>query len=67
MLQSAHKGPPSGGFQTAQRLAASNPLPKEEFSTLDFVLSQGSGNAALCIWMLACSLWAGRQIRNTEE
>ena len=22
---------------------------------------------ALCIWMLACSLWAGRQIRNTEE
>lgn len=36
-------------------------------STLDFVLSQGSGNGALCIWMLAGSLWAGRQIRNTEE
>lgn len=36
-------------------------------STLDFVLSQGSGNGALCIWMLACAVWAGHQIRNTEE
>lgn len=30
-------------------------------STWDFVLSQGSGNAALCIWMAANALWAGRQ------
>ena len=29
-------------------------------STWDFVLSQGSGNAALCIWMLANAVWAGR-------
>ena len=32
-----------------------------EISTWDFVLSQGSGNAALCIWMLANGCWAGRQ------
>ena len=32
-----------------------------EISTWDFVLSQGSGNAALCIWMLANAIWAGRQ------
>lgn len=30
-------------------------------STWDFVLSQGSGNAALCLWMLVNTLWAGRQ------
>ena len=30
-------------------------------STWDFVLSQGSGNAALCLWMLVNALWAGRQ------
>ena len=30
-------------------------------STWDFVLSQGSGNAALCIWMAANALWACRQ------
>lgn len=29
-------------------------------STWDFVLSQGSGNAALCIWMLANAVWAGK-------
>lgn len=29
-------------------------------STWDFVLSQGSGNAALLIWMTANALWAGR-------
>lgn len=28
-------------------------------STWDFVLSQGSGNAALCIWMIANAMWAG--------
>ena len=32
-----------------------------DVSTRDFVLSQGSGNAALCIWMAANALWAGRQ------
>lgn len=32
-----------------------------EISTWDFVLSQGSGNASLCIWMIANALWAGRQ------
>ena len=32
-----------------------------EISTSDFVLSQGSGNAALCLWMLANAIWAGRQ------
>lgn len=34
-----------------------------DISTWDFVLSQGSGNAALCIWMLANAVWAGRQTR----
>ena len=32
--------------------------------TWDFVLSQCSGNAALCIWMLANAVWA---IRQTEK
>jgi len=32
-----------------------------EISTWDFVLSQGSGNAALCIWMLVNAVWLGRQ------
>ena len=32
-----------------------------EISTWDFVLSQGSGNTALCIWMLANAVWAGIQ------
>ena len=32
-----------------------------DISTWDFVLSQGSGNAALCIWMLVNAVWAGRQ------
>ena len=32
-----------------------------EVSTWDFVLSQGSGNASLCIWMLVNAVWAGRQ------
>lgn len=34
-----------------------------EISTWDFVLSQGSGNAALCIWMIANAVWAGRQMK----
>lgn len=32
-----------------------------KISTWDFVLSQGSGNAALLIWMLANAVWARRQ------
>lgn len=32
-----------------------------EVSTWDFVLSQGSGNAALCVWMLVNALWAAAQ------
>lgn len=32
-----------------------------EISTWDFVLSQGSGNAALCIWMLANAVWMDRR------
>jgi hypothetical protein len=38
-----------------------------EISTWDFVLSQGSGNAALCIWMLANAVWAGRQKKAIKE
>lgn len=36
-------------------------------STWDFVLSQGSGNASLCIWMLANAVWACRQIKERKE
>ena len=32
-----------------------------EIPTWDFVCSQGSGNAALCIWMAANALWAGKK------
>lgn len=32
-------------------------------STWDFVLSQGSGNAALCLWMIANAAWAGGQVK----
>lgn len=32
-------------------------------STWDFVLSQGSGNAALCLWMIANAVWAGGQVK----
>lgn len=37
-----------------------------EISTWDFVLSQGSGNAALLLWMAANAIWAGRQMEKTE-
>lgn len=37
-----------------------------EISTWDFVLSQGSGNAALLLWMAANAIWAGRQRKKTE-
>ena len=32
-------------------------------STWDFVLSQGSGNAALLVWMLANAVYSGKEIR----
>lgn len=32
-----------------------------EITTWDYVLSQGSGNAALLIWMSANAVWAGRK------
>ena len=35
-------------------------------STWDFVISQGSGNLSLAVWMLANAIWAGRQMRVTE-
>lgn len=34
-----------------------------DISIWDFVLSQGSGNAALCIWMFANAAWAGRKTK----
>ena len=37
-----------------------------EISTWDFVLSQGSGNGALCIWMIVNSIWAGRQAKKAK-
>ena len=36
-------------------------------STWDFVLSQGSGNAALLIWMAVNAVWAGVQIKKEAE
>lgn len=38
-----------------------------DVSTWDFVLSQGSGNAALCIWMIANAVFAGRQAGTQEK
>ena len=32
-----------------------------EVSTMDFVLGQDSGNAALLIWMTANAIWAGAE------
>ena len=32
-----------------------------EVSTMDFVLSQDSGNAALLIWMTANAIWIGAE------
>lgn len=37
-----------------------------EISTWDFVLSQGSGNAALCIWMLVNAVFAAFRCKNAE-
>ncbi len=38
-----------------------------DISTWDFVLSQGSGNAALCIWMFVNAFWASRQTKIKGE
>ena len=38
-----------------------------EISTWDFVLSLGSGNAALLLWMVENAVWAGRQSKITED
>ena len=35
-------------------------------STWDFVLSQGSGNAALCIWMIVNAVWVFRSSKRPE-
>lgn len=37
-----------------------------EISTWDFVLSQGSGNAALCIWMIVNTVWAGVRAKKID-
>ncbi len=37
-----------------------------EISPWDYILSQGSTNAALCIWMFANAVWAGRQIKKAK-
>ena len=37
-----------------------------DISTFDIVLSQGSGNAALCFWMLVNAVWAGRQTKKIK-
>ena len=34
-----------------------------EISTWDYVLSQGSTNAAMGIWMLVNAVWAGSQAK----
>lgn len=34
-----------------------------EVRTIDFVLSQGSGNAALMVWMIANAIWAGKHLK----
>lgn len=38
-----------------------------KISTWDFVCSQGSGNASLCIWMAANAIWAGREIKQRRQ
>ncbi len=37
-----------------------------DVSAWDFVLSHGSGNAAICIWMLVNAVWAGNQAKNVN-
>ena len=38
-----------------------------EISTWDFICSQGSGNASLCIWMAANAVWAGREVKQRRQ
>lgn len=38
-----------------------------KISTWDFVLSQSSGNAALCVWMIANAVWAIGEIKRLQE
>lgn len=38
-----------------------------QISTWDFVLSQGSGNAALCIWMIVNAVWAGKAEKAAKD
>ncbi len=38
-----------------------------QISTWDFILSQGSGNGALFIWMLANAVWAKKNLRASES
>lgn len=38
-----------------------------QISTWDFVCSQGSGNASLCIWMAANAIWAGRESKQRRQ
>ena len=38
-----------------------------EISTWDFVCSQGSGNASLCIWMAANAIWAGKEVKQRRQ
>lgn len=38
-----------------------------EISTWDFVLSQAPGNAALVIWMVANTIWAGKHADSVWE
>ena len=37
-----------------------------DICTWDFVFSQGSGNAALGIWMLANAFWAGAKAKKLK-
>ena len=38
-----------------------------QISTWDFVCSQGSGNASLCIWMAANAIWTGRESKQRRQ
>lgn len=38
-----------------------------DHATLDYVLSQSSGNTALCIYMIANAVWAGCQRKKESQ
>lgn len=50
----------SGGYEPWRLLGA-------QISTWDFVCSQGSGNASLCIWMAANAIWTGRESKQRRQ